>query len=121
VRLGEQLLLSCLTGPAAGASHLELEIKRLTNAVLHLLTSNIQLKEALLEEHDQELKDAFNENLVTIARYNARIAAMEEELCRMKGTAPDAVAAYQYCPKQGDAHMTDSTGAPSAAGEGVWL
>ena len=48
---------------------MELEIKRLTNAVLHLLTSNTQLKEALLDEPDLELRDAFNENLVVIAKY----------------------------------------------------
>ncbi|KAG2495671.1 hypothetical protein HYH03_006271 [Edaphochlamys debaryana] len=70
---------------SAAVSVLQLEIDELKNAVTHLLRSNAELREALASDADPEFRDAVNENLVTIARKRARVAALEEELRRLTG------------------------------------
>jgi hypothetical protein len=81
--------MSSTPGPGSAAmagneSVVEAELERLRNAVVHLQRSNAELKEAYrLEEQDPEYRVALEENIVVIARYRAKIAALEEELRRL--------------------------------------
>lgn len=74
----------------AGASLLELERDRLQGALSHLDRSVTELKAAIAETGpDLEFKQAINENVVLIAKYRARIAALEDEIKRSKGAKGD--------------------------------
>eukprot|EP00879_Flechtneria_rotunda_P012858 GHRR01013426.1.p1 GENE.GHRR01013426.1~~GHRR01013426.1.p1 ORF type:complete len:205 (+),score=84.22 GHRR01013426.1:412-1026(+) len=65
------------------ASLLELEQDRLKGAVQHLERSVGELKQAIVETGpDQDYNDAINENVVVIAKYRARIAALNDEIKR---------------------------------------
>eukprot|EP00955_Chlamydomonas_euryale_P057797 356894-Chlamydomonas_euryale.AAC.8 len=61
------------------------ERRRLANSVQHLERSNCELKREL-DEHgkDADLKDAVQENCVVIAKYRARVAALDEEIRRLE-------------------------------------
>lgn len=69
----------------APESLLEIERDQLSNSVLHLQRSNVELKEAFQADHDPEYKVALEENLVTIAKYKSRIASLEEKILEAKG------------------------------------
>ena len=70
----------------SGQTVLEIERDRLHTALSHLQRSNQELHEALAESGpDREYKVAIEENIVVIAKYRARIAALDEEIRRLKG------------------------------------
>ena len=70
---------------------LKLEIAQLQHAVVHLLRSNEQLRQAIAERGpDRDYQDAINENIVTIARHKARIASIKEQLHAMGAEVPVA-------------------------------
>lgn len=60
------------------------EIRRLENAVGHLVRSNTELKEAIArqEDEDGEFRSAIGENIVLIAKYRAKIARLKEEISK---------------------------------------
>jgi hypothetical protein len=67
------------------ASLLEIERDRLLGSILHLERSVDELKAAIAEEGpDQNYRDAINENVVVIAKYKARVAALEDEILKVK-------------------------------------
>ncbi|EFJ48118.1 hypothetical protein VOLCADRAFT_91371 [Volvox carteri f. nagariensis] len=73
---------------------LKIEIDELTNSIQHLERSNRELKELLQTDPDPEYRLAIGENITTIAKKRARVAALEEELRRLTGEEyeSDAVA-----------------------------
>mmetsp|Transcript_33464 Transcript_33464/g.84803 ORF Transcript_33464/g.84803 Transcript_33464/m.84803 type:complete len:183 (-) Transcript_33464:244-792(-) len=74
-------------------SLLEIELDQLCNSVKHLERSNAELKEALQEGPDPDLRAAFNENIVVIAKQRARIASLRDEIMKLRGhSAPNAQA-----------------------------
>eukprot|EP00877_Chromochloris_zofingiensis_P005476 jgi/Chrzof1/1492/Cz10g09250.t1 len=96
-----------------GKSELELERDRLQNAVAHLERSNAELGEAIAETGpDREYKTAIEDNIVTIARYRAHIAALEEEIQRITGQASNGQPVSVPVDPQ-DEEMTESQQTPS--------
>jgi hypothetical protein len=78
----------------AAASLLEIERDRLLGSISHLERSVDELKAAIAEEGpDQDYRDAINENVVVIAKYKARVAALEEEIQRVKSGSTSLLAA----------------------------
>jgi hypothetical protein len=68
-------------GSASQRQALRQEIARLRNASTHLESSNVELKAALAADPgDQDFKDAIGENIAVIAKYRARVAALQQEL-----------------------------------------
>lgn len=64
---------------------IEAEIAELQHKVQHLLRSNDELRRCIAEAGpDREYKVAIEDNIVTIARFRARIASLEEQLRAMK-------------------------------------
>ncbi|KAG2438829.1 hypothetical protein HXX76_005370 [Chlamydomonas incerta] len=72
------------------ASVLRIEVDELKNAIQHLERSNRELKELLASDPDPEYRQAIGENIVTVAKKRARVAALEEELRRITGEDPAA-------------------------------
>lgn len=75
-------------GAPADLSELEVERDRVLRSAAKLEESNAELKAALArggEDEDGELRAAFGENIVVIAKYRARAAALEEEVRKAKG------------------------------------
>ncbi|PNW75652.1 hypothetical protein CHLRE_12g535450v5 [Chlamydomonas reinhardtii] len=70
------------------ASVLRIEIDELKNAIKHLERSNRELQTLLEFDPDPEYRQAIGENIVTMAKKRARVAALEEELRRITGEAP---------------------------------
>jgi hypothetical protein len=100
---------------------LEQERSRLDNAVHHLVKSNNDLKEALSTEMDRELKTALEENIVIIAKYRARIAAIDEELSLIKGTPVEHdPVALPVEDELNDSHHNGNGTAPNQE-DGMWL
>ncbi|GIL90706.1 hypothetical protein Vretimale_15793 [Volvox reticuliferus] len=66
-------------------SVLKIEIDELKNSIKHLERSNRELKELLQTDGDLEYRIAIGENITTIAKKRARVAALEEELRRLAG------------------------------------
>mmetsp|Transcript_26088 Transcript_26088/g.67434 ORF Transcript_26088/g.67434 Transcript_26088/m.67434 type:complete len:130 (+) Transcript_26088:404-793(+) len=65
---------------------LQEELSRLENAVRHLRRSNTEMKEALASEGpDRDLKEAIEENIVTIAKYVADIDGIQQQLRDLRG------------------------------------
>mmetsp|Transcript_27617 Transcript_27617/g.49251 ORF Transcript_27617/g.49251 Transcript_27617/m.49251 type:complete len:129 (-) Transcript_27617:829-1215(-) len=62
------------------------ELSRLENAVRHLRRSNAEMKEELTSNGpDRELKEAIEENIVTIAKYVADIEGLKTQLRELGG------------------------------------
>ena len=75
-------------GAPADLSELEVERDRVLRSAAKLEESNAELKAALArggEDEDGELRAAFGENIVVIAKNRARAAALEEEVRKAKG------------------------------------
>lgn len=71
---------------APAESVLEAERDRLLNSIAHLTRSNAELREALgATGPDRDFKQAIEENIVVLARYRARVEALEAEIRRAKG------------------------------------
>ena len=74
-----------------GLSELEVERERVLRSAAKLEESNAELKAAIARGEDDgaddhgELRAAFGENIVIIAKHRARAAALEEEVRRAKG------------------------------------
>lgn len=66
-------------------SDLEAEMDRLQRSIEMLGRSNKELKDAMQHEPDPEYKQAIDENVVIIAKYRARVYALQEELRRLRG------------------------------------
>ncbi|KXZ47008.1 hypothetical protein GPECTOR_39g502 [Gonium pectorale] len=108
-------------------SVLKKDIDELKNSILHLERSNQELKEALAAGPDPEFRMAIGENIATLAKKKARLAALEEELRRLTGeeytSEPVAVGVDEGAPAGGrgaDAtaafpSTTTPTGAAAAA------
>ena len=76
------------TGEPAGLSELEVERDRVLRSAAKLEESNAELKDAIARGEDAgcgELRAAFGENIVVIAKYRARAAALEEEVRKARG------------------------------------
>ncbi|GLC46237.1 hypothetical protein PLESTB_001538500 [Pleodorina starrii] len=75
-------------------SVLKIEIDELKNSIQHLERSNRELKDLLQTDPDPEYRIAIGENITTLAKKRARVAALEEELRRLTGEEyeSDAVA-----------------------------
>ncbi|GIL56878.1 hypothetical protein Vafri_12115 [Volvox africanus] len=78
---------------------LKLEIDELKNSIHHLERSNCELKDLLQTDPDPEYRIAIGENITTIAKKRARVAALEEELRRLAGEEyeHDAAVAVPAC------------------------
>jgi len=79
----------------APQSALEQERDRLANALAQLARSNAELQRELDAARDggrpldRDYKEALQDNVVVVARYRARVAALEEEIEKVKrGAAP---------------------------------
>ena len=71
------------------ASVLEQELSQLRNSVVHLERSQAELKAALQQHWDPEYKEAIDENIVSLARFRARAAALEQEIADLKRKAQE--------------------------------
>ena len=78
--------------PAGLLSELEMERDRVLRSAAKLEESNAELKAAIAAGEDddaagggRELRTAFGENIVVIAKYRARAAALEEEVRKARG------------------------------------
>jgi hypothetical protein len=70
---------------SVAAALLEIERDRLLGSISHLERSVDELKAAIAEEGpDQDYRDAIDENVVVIAKYKARVAALEDEIQKVK-------------------------------------
>eukprot|EP00775_Hariotina_reticulata_P005987 gene5987-6225_t len=79
-----------MTTSAGSYSVLEIERDRLQKALLHLEQSVLLLKAAIVEAGpDPDYKDAIDENVTVIAKYRARIAALDDEIKCLKGMKGD--------------------------------
>lgn len=74
-------------------SLLEIDLDKLCNSLKHLERSNQELKQALQEGPDPDLQIAFNENIVVIAKQRAHIAALRDEIMKLRGHTPHSTAA----------------------------
>ncbi|KAG2453324.1 hypothetical protein HYH02_001548 [Chlamydomonas schloesseri] len=105
------------------ASVLRIEIDELQNAIQHLERSNRELKELLTSDPDPEYRQAIGENIVTVAKKRARVAALEEELRRITGEAPAEGAAEavepESVPVEEQATTEPAAAAAAAAGSRV--
>lgn len=70
-----------------GLSELEIERERVLRSAAKLEESNAELKAAMArgDDDDGELRAAFGENIVVIAKYRARAAALEKEVRKARG------------------------------------
>ena len=78
----------CKGDPAGLLSELEVERDRVLRSAAKLEESNAELKAAIAageDADDRELRTAFGENIVIIAKYRARAAALEEEARKARG------------------------------------
>ncbi|CAI6003093.1 unnamed protein product [Closterium sp. NIES-65] len=64
---------------------LELEEKRLQNAVRHLIRSNEELQAADVAEPDPVYREALMENQVVVQSLREKIALLQAEIAEMKG------------------------------------
>lgn len=85
------------------AGPLEREIQELEHKVAHLVRSNDELRQALKEDSSDrdEYKSAIDENIVTIARWRARIASLKEQLRAMQHGSMDVDAHAPVYPPKG--------------------
>ena len=67
------------------ASVLEAEFKTLQNSNVHLRQSIAELKQAMQEERDPEYKAAIEENIVLIAKQEARMELLRAEILAARG------------------------------------
>jgi hypothetical protein len=80
-------------------SALEQERDRLANALAQLERSNGELRRELDDQRargvplDRDFKDALQDNVVVVAKYRARVAALDEEIRRVKGGGAGGVGA----------------------------
>jgi hypothetical protein len=80
---------------ATDSSALEHERDRLQNALAQLERSNGELRRELDAQRaqglplDRDYKEALEDNLVVVAKYRARVAALEEEIRRVKSGAAE--------------------------------
>jgi len=82
--------LPSMTSSIGSYSVLEIERDRLQRALHHLEKSVIELKSVINEAGpDPDYKDAIDENVTVIAKYRARIAALDDEITRLKGIKAD--------------------------------
>jgi hypothetical protein len=87
-------LASSVMAANVAASLLEIERDRLLGSISHLERSVDELKVAIAEQGpDQDYRDAINENVVVIAKYKARVAALEEEIQRVKSGSTSLLSA----------------------------
>jgi len=71
---------------AAQAELLQIEQKRLQNAITHLCSSIVALKAELAAgPGDSELKAAVSEDLLLIAKYRARVESLRLEIQALSG------------------------------------
>ncbi|KAL3160197.1 hypothetical protein ABBQ32_010958 [Trebouxia sp. C0010 RCD-2024] len=64
---------------------LEIELHRLENSCQHLQRSNQELQQAMdLDGPDPDFKQAVEDNIVTLARQQAKIAKLEQEIREAK-------------------------------------
>lgn len=81
-----QVLCRKQMSAGAGTSLLEQERDRLKCALGHLERSVTELKAAVADSGpDPDYKEAITENITVIAKYRARVAALEEEIQHIKG------------------------------------
>lgn len=105
------------------ASLLEIERDRLLGSISHLERSVDELKAAIAAEGpDQDYRDAINENVVVIAKYKARLAALEEEIQRVKSGSTSLLSAVPVVDEdnmqQAISQLRQQMGlAPSSAGD----
>uniref|UniRef100_A0A383VKG6 Uncharacterized protein n=1 Tax=Tetradesmus obliquus TaxID=3088 RepID=A0A383VKG6_TETOB len=105
------------------ASLLEIERDRLLGSISHLERSVDELKAAIAAEGpDQDYRDAINENVVVIAKYRARVAALEEEIQRVKSGSTSLLSAVPVVDEdnmqQAISQLRQQMGlAPSPAGD----
>ena len=66
-------------------SVLEAELKTLQNSNVHLRQSIAELKQAMQEERDPEYKAAIEENIVLIAKQEARMDLLRAEILAARG------------------------------------
>lgn len=85
-------------GEDGAPSALEQERDRLRNALAQLERSNAELRRELDAQRaqgaplDRDYKEALEDNLVVVAKYRARVAALEEEIRRVKAGGGDGAA-----------------------------
>lgn len=87
----------------------EQERDQLQNAVFYLERSNVDLKKSFTADMNRDLKLAFEENLVLIAKYRARVERLTSDIEQMRISLPsDLVTAARQRDVQ-------------AADQGIWL
>ena len=96
-------------------SVLEAEIAALQNSTTHLRSSNLVLRQAMQVERDLEYKSAIEENIVLIAKQEARVEKLQEDILAASGSATDSCS--MHATSEGAIPTVESQGLAQVGGE----